>query len=127
VIDFQIIFGIIAVNACVLAAVFFGAYIFDGTVRSSRNGLPTREPPPQSSFWRPPAVSDRHPDVPTALAPTVDHCLQAPLSTYRQQLRRRIGISFFKVHPSDVRATREALARPLERLVPLPSALVPIG
>jgi hypothetical protein len=36
VIDSQIIFAIIAVNACVLAAVFFGAYIFDGTVRSAR-------------------------------------------------------------------------------------------
>jgi len=47
VIDSQIIFAIFAVNACVLAAVLFGAYIFDGTVRSSRNGLPTREPPPQ--------------------------------------------------------------------------------
>ena len=47
-IDSQIIFAIIAVNACVLAAVFFGAYIFDGTVRISRNGLPTREPPPHT-------------------------------------------------------------------------------
>jgi hypothetical protein len=62
VIDSQIIFAIIAVNASVLAVVFFGAFIFSETVRGSRNGLPTREPPPQSSFWRPPAVPNRHPE-----------------------------------------------------------------
>ena len=46
-IDSQIIFAIIAVNACVLAVVFFGAFIFNETVRSSRSGLPTRKPPPE--------------------------------------------------------------------------------
>jgi hypothetical protein len=46
VIDSQIIFAIIALNACVLAAVLFGTFIFNETVRRSRNGLPTREPPP---------------------------------------------------------------------------------
>ena len=34
-IDSQIIFAIIAVNASVLAVVFFGAYMFNETVRSS--------------------------------------------------------------------------------------------
>ena len=43
VIDSQIIFAIIALNAWVLAVVFFGTFIFSETVRSSR----TREPPPQ--------------------------------------------------------------------------------
>jgi hypothetical protein len=47
VIDSQIIFAIIALNACVLAIVFFGAFIFNETVRSSHSGLPAREPPPQ--------------------------------------------------------------------------------
>ena len=42
-IDSQIIFAIIALNAWVLAVVFFGTFIFSETVRSSR----TREPPPQ--------------------------------------------------------------------------------
>jgi hypothetical protein len=48
VIDSQIIFAIIAVNACVLAAVFFGTFIFSETVRSSRSGTPA--PPPQPHF-----------------------------------------------------------------------------
>ena len=34
-IDPQIIFTIVALNACVLAVVFFGAYMFNETVRSS--------------------------------------------------------------------------------------------
>ena len=52
-IDSQIIFAIIAVNACVLAAVFFGTFIFSETVRSSRDGLATPEPPPQRQFLPP--------------------------------------------------------------------------
>jgi hypothetical protein len=35
VIDSQIIFAVVALNACVLAVVFFGAYMFNETVRSS--------------------------------------------------------------------------------------------
>ena len=35
-IDSQIIFTIISLNACVLAVVFFGTFIFNETVRSSR-------------------------------------------------------------------------------------------
>jgi hypothetical protein len=42
VIDSQIIFAIIALNAWVLAVVFFGTFIFSETVRSSPNDLPTR-------------------------------------------------------------------------------------
>ena len=42
-IDSQIIFAVVALNAWVLAVVLFGAFIFNETVRSTR----TREPPPQ--------------------------------------------------------------------------------
>jgi hypothetical protein len=42
VIDSQIIFAVIA---CVLAAVFFGTFIFSETVRSSRSGVAAPEPP----------------------------------------------------------------------------------
>ena len=35
-IDSQIIFAVVVLNACVLAFVFFGTFIFNETVRSSR-------------------------------------------------------------------------------------------
>jgi hypothetical protein len=59
VIDSQIIFTIIALNACVLAAVFFGTFIFSETVRSSRSGLAPPEPPPPPRHFLPPQPTRR--------------------------------------------------------------------
>ena len=64
-IDSQIIFAIIALNACVLAVVFFGTFVFNETVRSSRNGLPTR-------------AADHAADWMIPLSPTVPSGLEYP-------------------------------------------------